>query len=64
MKDRLKELIGFLPKEHGFKRKMRLHQGWWRAFVLAEEQGDHPVKKGETVCNTIRSGEVNLKNSW
>jgi hypothetical protein len=59
----LKDLIGSIPaSEAGFKKRMRIHQGWWRAFVLGEQQGNHPVLKGETVCNTICGGEASNKN--
>ncbi len=56
MKDKLKKLIGVFPTERGFKKRMRFHQGWWRAFVLAEEPGDHPIRTGESICNTILNG--------
>lgn len=59
---RLKEIIGRLPKESGFKKRMRFHQGWWRAFVLAEEQGDHPIREGEPIGSTIHQGENSGKN--
>ncbi len=62
MKKKLRELIGVLPSESGFKKRMRFHQGWWRAFVLAEEQGEHPTKKGKSICNTILNGESSGKN--
>ena len=35
---------------------MRFHQGWWRAFVLNEDEGNNPVRAGEKVCNTILNG--------
>lgn len=41
---------------------MRLHQGWWRSFVLMEKPGQHPSKSSETVCNTITNGEKTQKN--
>lgn len=41
---------------------MRFHQGWWRAFVLGEEQGNHPIKHDESICNTINKGEFSKKN--
>lgn len=63
MKNELKKLIGTFPtSESGFKRRMRFHQGWWRAFVLAEEEGDYPHKKGFTICNTILDGQTSRKN--
>ncbi len=58
----LRSLIGSVPSEKGdFKRRMRRHQGWWRAFVLGEEPGKHP-QKDELICNTIFNGNINRKN--
>jgi len=62
MKDKLKKLIGNLPKENGFKKRMRFHQAWWRTFVLAEESGIHPVRKKETIGSAILSGDETNKN--
>jgi len=62
VKQRLKEIIGHLPKENGFKKRMRFHQGWWRACVLAEEQGDHPIRKNELIGSAIQKGEISGKN--
>lgn len=63
MKQKLKKLIGAAPaSESGFKKRMRFHQGWWRAFVLAEEEGERPLDSRRTVCNTIRNGEQSKKN--
>ncbi len=60
----LRNLLGPLPDDNHnqFKRRMRIHQGWWRTCVLAEEPGQHPQHKGETVCNTISDGERSKKN--
>ena len=63
MKNELKVLIGELPaSESGFKKRMRFHQGWWRTFVLAEEEGNHPIRKDKNVCNTILNGQTSQKN--
>lgn len=62
MKSTLKDLIGSVPKEGGFKKRMRLHQGWWRACVLLEPEGEHPLDNDKKVCNTIAEGESNQKN--
>lgn len=62
MKDDLKKLIGYLPSESGFIRRMRFHQAWWRAFILAEEPGNHPTRKNERIGSTILNGEINRKN--
>lgn len=62
MKKHLFALAGTLPNESGFKKRIRFHQGWWRAFVLAEDEGNNPVQKNEKVCNTILNGDVSKKN--
>jgi hypothetical protein len=62
MKDNLKKLIGELPSESEFKQRMRSHQAWWRAFVLAEEPGIHPIRKKETIGSTIMNGKNSHKN--
>lgn len=56
------DLIGPIPNEHGFKRRMRIHQGWWRAFVLNQEPGPHPNDSSKSVCNTINDGETTQNN--
>jgi hypothetical protein len=58
----LSEQIGNLPTEPQRKRRIRFHQGWWRAFVLAEAAGPHPLRQGETVCNVLNGGEMSKKN--
>jgi hypothetical protein len=62
MKSKLNNLMGNLPLESGFKKRMRFHQAWWRTFVLVEEAGNHPVRKNETIGNTILSGRTSRKN--
>lgn len=62
MKPTLKQLLGPIPTESGFKHRMRLHQGWWRTFVLCEEPGPHPIDNNTQVCNTIENGETTYKN--
>lgn len=61
----MKELIGTIPKEKGFIKPFRFHQGWWRTFVMAEEEGqywDEKNKKQSRVCNRINNGDKSLKN--
>ena len=58
----LLKLIGSLPSESDFKKRMRLHQGWWRAFVLGENEGKHPKKDDENICNTLLNGEQTKNN--
>lgn len=43
--------------DNDLQKKMRLHQSWWRAFVLAEEQGYHPINKRDKIGNCILNGE-------
>ena len=62
MKSKLRELVVFVPDESGFRKQMRVHQGWWRTCVLAEAQGEHPADKSGNVCNTIKNGKVTGKN--
>jgi hypothetical protein len=54
MKNDLKKLIGTFPSESGFRKRMRFHQGWWRTFVLAEEEASY--------CNRILNGQSSRKN--
>ena len=63
IKQQLQKLVGSIPSESGFKKRMRVHQGWWRAFVLAEVEGPHPLDKDKTVCNTLpKNGKEHYKN--
>jgi hypothetical protein len=58
----LSQRFGPMPEESGFKKRMRLHQGWWRTNVLIEEPGLHPKESTENICNTILNGIVSKKN--
>jgi hypothetical protein len=54
----LHELIGEGSKtDPKLRAAQRLHQGWWRAFVLGVAPGPHPVAKeaakGRTIRNTV-----------
>ncbi|MFH1928409.1 MAG: hypothetical protein ABIK79_09645 [Chloroflexota bacterium] len=55
MKDEFLRLVGEIPQDPGseFKHRLRVHQGWWRAAVLLEGPGPHPVEEGQCICNTI-----------
>lgn len=57
-------MFGNIPDESGFIKKFRLHQGWWRTFVLNEPEGVYRDSKGNnaTVCNRINNGNKSLKN--
>lgn len=54
--------IGPLVDESANRSRQRFHQGWWRAFVLGEPAGAHPVRPADRVCNTMSGGEISLKN--
>jgi hypothetical protein len=58
----LRTQIGSLPVETDRKSRLRFHQGWWRAFVLAEPAGPYPKRPEATLCSAIRGGEVSEKN--
>lgn len=54
MSNHLRDLIGNVPVDKSsFVARRRLHQGWWRAFVLALPQGPWPGKQGDVSCNMI-----------
>ena len=63
-RDSISKLIGNLPKESGFIKRMRFHQAWWRAFVLGEEQGQWPKSKDpqKRIGSTILEGQESGKN--
>ena len=51
---RLLNLIGTIPNEESKIRKIRAHQGWWRAAVMGLPEGEYFDKKINTwkrVCN-------------
>lgn len=52
MKDKIGDIVG---KENNRVKTARIHQGWWRAFVLGEMQGPRPNNKSEYICNTVKS---------
>lgn len=61
----MKTLIGTYPKEPAFISRFRKHQGWWRTFVLNQEEGtywDAMNKEYKTVCNRLNYGEVTKHN--
>lgn len=65
MKNSLLNLIGTVPKETGFIKAFRFHQGWWRAFVLKEKEGqyrDPQTNETKQVCNRLNDGEKSQKN--
>lgn len=56
MTDQLARLIGPRSSDSGLAKRMRFHQGWWRAFVLCEDPGPHPSDTKRTICNTVFHG--------
>ncbi len=64
MNDLVKNIIG--PQSPSDKteliKRMRLHQGWYRAFVLNQESGTHPKNKTETICSSINNGKQSGSN--
>lgn len=66
MIEKLLHLLGNVPNDKGndFKHRRRLHQGWWRLAVLLEEAGEHPTRKGDTVCNTFRLTDQNRTKNY
>lgn len=61
-KDSLLDRLGTIPNETGQKRRIRIHQGWWRMNILNERPGQHPKNANDNVCNTILNGEQTKKN--
>jgi len=62
MKNKLLDRFGTIPNETGQKKRVRIHQGWWRMNILNEPPGKHPKNDNDNVCNTIRNGEQTKKN--
>lgn len=60
----LTDLLGELPTDFGFKRRMRLHQGWWRSFVLNEEIGSYKAKDGEIKQAANLLNNTNVKGNF
>ncbi len=58
----LHKRFGNIPNENEHKRRMRIHQGWWRMNVLNEEPGQHPIVSNSNICNTILNGEQTKNN--
>ncbi|MCB2203478.1 hypothetical protein KQI65_01920 [bacterium] len=59
MKQTLKGLVGNVPEGASRIKRMRQHQGWWRAFVLGVPPGERQDGKGP-VCNMLPEGSENL----
>lgn len=53
---KLLDLIGTLNGSANWRDKLRIHQGWWRAFVLGVPEGeyfDNRNKNWKKVCNRV-----------
>lgn len=59
--EELLKAMGEIP-DKGLKRKIRVHQGWWRLNVLNAKAGLNPVDSSRNVCNTIEGGEISGNN--
>ncbi|PRX23247.1 hypothetical protein BX659_12626 [Orenia metallireducens] len=57
MKETFKTLVGTSRKT---SKRMRVHQGWWRTFVLGEEEGES--SKDNPACNVMKNGEGSKVN--
>jgi len=62
MQDQLTRLIGPLSADSRWTKEMRFHQGWWRAFVLAEDPGLHPSDAEKRICSSVLDGERTNSN--
>jgi hypothetical protein len=48
--------------DNQLQKDMRHHQSWWRACVLGEEQGQHPIHPEKNIGSSILNGKVSLLN--
>lgn len=56
--DTMKKTIGSIVENETKRVKIaRIHQGWWRAFVLGMPEGKRPNNNTLTICNTVNVGE-------
>jgi len=58
----VKDICKFKRNESGLLNRARLHQGWWRACILNEEEGYNPNDNSRTIYNTINKGHESGKN--
>lgn len=61
-KEDLLKRFGTIPNESSYKKRIRMHQGWWRMNVLNEKVGRHPKNRNSNLCNTILNGEKSRNN--
>lgn len=50
------------PSDNQLQKDMRHHQSWWRACVLGEEQGLHPLDSSKLIGSSILNGEKDKIN--
>lgn len=63
MKNQQTNLLGNQsPSDSPLAARMRLHQSWWRAFVLNEEPGLHPMDATKQIGSSILNGETSFAN--
>lgn len=58
LKQSIIDLLGEQSKsDSDLQKQMRHHQSWWRACVLGEEQGLHPLDSSKLIGSSILNGE-------
>ena len=63
LKQTISELLGELStSDNDLQKDMRHHQSWWRACVLGEEQGLHPLDSSKLIGSSILNGEKDKIN--
>jgi hypothetical protein len=66
LKEKLQKLIGKQSDSdrNELVKQMRFHQSWWRACVLAQDEGLHPKtgKDGGTIGSSIKDGDTSYLN--
>jgi hypothetical protein len=63
LKQSIIDLLGELSRsDNDLQKDMRHHQSWWRACVLGEEQGLHPLDSSKLIGSSILNGEKDKIN--
>jgi len=63
VKESILKLLGNQSaSDNQLQKRMRLHQSWWRACVLAAEQGLHPINATDIIGSSILDGEHSKEN--
>ena len=59
----LKDRIGEVSASDSPRaRRARIHQGWWRSFVLNQKQGTHPADERALICSKLPAESAGLSN--